>query len=287
MPIRERMTDSRDDQTSDVMPPPLPAVTPPLAVTPPPVPNAPLQFDTAEFAEAASMACSSCQRPITTAYFELNGATLCGGCRVIAAGETGTPLLRVLRAAMAGAGAAFAGGLLYFLVAYFLEMEIGLISIAVGFAVGVAVRWGSYGRGGAAYQAMAVALTYLAIVSSLMAVGLIQLVNSGEATATTATVTPAGNGAARHDAATAERISLAEASTVNPNNDESTDEPGALVSLVMLAGLMLALPFLGGFENILGIAIMAFGLWEAWKINKRPAITGPHTVAGSNAQAIS
>ena len=285
------MTDSRDDQTTDVMPPPLPAVTPPLAVTPPPVPNAPLQFDTAEFAGPARMACSSCQRPITTAYYELKGATLCGGCRVLAAGETGTPLLRVLRAALAGAGAAFAGGLLYFLVAYFLEMEIGLISIAVGFAVGVAVRWGSYGRGGAAYQAMAVALTYLAIVSSLMAVGLIQLVNSGEATATTATTataTPARSDAAGNDEATAERISLdADASTVSANNDESAGEPGALVGLVMLAGLMLALPFLGGFENILGIAIMAFGLWEAWKINKRPAITGPHTVSRSNAQAIS
>jgi hypothetical protein len=282
------MTDSRDDKTSDVMPPPLPAVTPPAAATLPPVPNTPLQFDTAEFAQPASMACSSCQQPITTAYYELNGATLCGACRLIAAGEKRTPLLRVLRAALAGAGAAFAGGLLYFVVAYFLEMEIGLISIAVGFAVGVAVRWGSDGRGGAVYQAMAVALTYLAIVSSLMAVGFIQLVNSGEATATTATATPAGNDAAGNDEATAERISFdADVSTVSANNEESADEPGALVSLVMLAGLMLALPFLGGFENILGIAIMAFGLWEAWKINKRPAITGPHTVARSNAQAIS
>ena len=261
---------------SDVVPPPLPVVEPP------PVPNAPLQFDTAEFAKPASMACSGCQQPITTAYFELNGATLCGSCRAMAAGEKGTPILRLLRAAVAGGAAAFAGGLLYFLVAYFLNMEIGLISIAVGFAVGVAVRWGSYGRGGAAYQAMAVGLTYLAIVSSLMAVGLIQVVTEGQSSESAAAATPATDDAA------AERISLtSDAPVANAPDEQNTEEAGALVSLAMLAGVMLALPFLGGFENIIGIAIIAFGLWEAWKINKRPAITGPHTVARSNTPAVS
>jgi len=268
------MTDSRDDKTSEVVPPPLPAVAPP------PVPAAPLQFDTAEFAQPASMACSGCQQPIATAYYELNGATLCGACRVIVAGEKGTPLLRVLRAAIAGGAAAFAGGLLYFLVAYFLEMEIGLISIAVGFAVGVAVKWGSYGRGGPVFQAMAVALTYLAIVSSLMAVGLIQVVK--ERTATETATAPAT------DEAAAERISLsADASVADAQDERNSQEAGSLVSLAMLAGVMLALPFLGGFQNIIGIAIIAFGLWEAWRINKRPAITGPHTVARSTAQAAS
>lgn len=278
------MTDSRDDKTPDVVPPPLPAVAPPpVPPVGPPMPQAPLQFDKAEFAQPASMACSNCQQPISTAYYELNGATLCGTCRGLAAGEKGTPLLRVLRAGSAGAAAAFAGGLLYFLVAYFLDMEIGLISIAVGFAVGVAVKWGSYGRGGAPYQAMAVGLTYLAIVSSLLAAGFIQLVSSGGATETTVTGSPAGA-----DDATAERVSLnADASTASATDEPSASDTGGLVGLVMLAGFMLALPFLGGFENILGIAIIAFGLWEAWKINKRPAITGPHTVARSDAQAVS
>ncbi|MEP7013614.1 MAG: hypothetical protein ABJC13_25105 [Acidobacteriota bacterium] len=41
--------------------------------------------------------------------------------------------------------------------------------------------------------------------------------------------------------------------------------------------LAAAVPFLAGFGNILGLAIIAFGLWEAWKLNKRPviAILGP------------
>jgi hypothetical protein len=57
-----------------------------------------------------------------------------------------------------------------------------------------------------------------------------------------------------------------------------------LVALVLMAVFIMALayaaPFLGGFENILGIAIIAFGLYEAWKLNRRetPVITGPHAV---------
>ena|SRR6185436_6322428 len=42
-----------------------------------------------------------------------------------------------------------------------------------------------------------------------------------------------------------------------------------------------AAPFLMGFENILGILIIAFGLWEAWKFNRRvdAVVTGPYSVA--------
>ena len=41
-----------------------------------------------------------------------------------------------------------------------------------------------------------------------------------------------------------------------------------------------AAPILAGFENIIGMLIIAFGLYEAWKLNKRSdlAITGPYTV---------
>ena len=44
-----------------------------------------------------------------------------------------------------------------------------------------------------------------------------------------------------------------------------------------------ALPFMGGFQNILGLLIIAFGVWQAWVLN-RPLIvevTGPHPIGGS------
>lgn len=50
-----------------------------------------------------------------------------------------------------------------------------------------------------------------------------------------------------------------------------------LGALVLLAA---ALPFLAGIENILGIVIIAVGLFEAWRINKRLvlAVAGPFEI---------
>ena len=46
----------------------------------------------------------------------------------------------------------------------------------------------------------------------------------------------------------------------------------------------MALPFLAGFENIIGIIIIGIGLWEAWKLNPRMQleITGPYRVAAAS-----
>lgn len=49
---------------------------------------------------------------------------------------------------------------------------------------------------------------------------------------------------------------------------------------VLAVPLALALPFLSGFKNLLGLLIIGFGLYEAWKINKRPKleISGPFEI---------
>jgi DNA-directed RNA polymerase subunit RPC12/RpoP len=46
-----------------------------------------------------------------------------------------------------------------------------------------------------------------------------------------------------------------------------------------------AAPFLMGFQNIVGMLIIAFGLWEAWKINKRSndVVSGPFSVTPAQA----
>jgi hypothetical protein len=274
------MTDTPNDKTSPVVPPPLPAgVSPSPAVEPPPVPGGSLQFDRAEFGQPAAMSCSSCQRSIDTEYYAVNGATVCATCHPAAAGGKGTSVSRALRAGLAGGVAAFAGGLLYFLIAYFTGYEIGLIAIAVGFAVGVAVRWGSYGRGGAFYQAMAMSLTYLAIVGSLMVAGIMQIGAESDATDTTTTAASVTTNAGTP-------VSLKSEASPSAEPGSSEDGEGFLFSLVMLIGLTLALPFLAGFENIIGIVIIGIGVYEAWKINRRPDITGPHPV-GTGITAVS
>src|SRR5205085_4370131 len=81
-------------------------------------------------------------------------------------GPGGSRFSRGLRATGLGLLAAAAGCLLYFAVAAITGREFGVVAIAVGLMVGEAVRRGSRGRGGWAYQTLAVALTYLAIVST-------------------------------------------------------------------------------------------------------------------------
>jgi hypothetical protein len=50
-------------------------------------------------------------------------------------------------------------------------------------------------------------------------------------------------------------------------------------SMLLLA---IAAPFLAGFENVIGILIIGFALWQAWQMNAfRPVvITGPYAVGG-------
>jgi hypothetical protein len=63
----------------------------------------------------------------------------------------------------------------------------------------------------------------------------------------------------------------------------SSDEPiGGFASkaLALFVAFTLALPFLAGLENLIGIFIIAIGLYEAWKVNRgvRFSVIGPFLV---------
>jgi hypothetical protein len=49
-----------------------------------------------------------------------------------------------------------------------------------------------------------------------------------------------------------------------------------LLALAFIVGLAFAAPFLAGAENVIGILIILFALYEAWKLNRRR----PFVVAG-------
>ena len=197
-----------------------------------------LQFERAEYAQpvAARVVCASCSQEVVQSYYELAGSILCSGCR-----ETRDQVLsglgagRFFRALLAGLVAGAAGAAVWYGVRALTDYEIGLISIAIGYAVGKAVHWGSRGKGGWLYQLLAVFLTYSAIVATYVPL----------------IVESAAEGA----------------------------KP-TLALYIVASIFSYAAPFLAGFENIIGLLIIAFGLWEAWKFNKRvdAAITGPYTV---------
>jgi hypothetical protein len=60
-----------------------------------------------------------------------------------------------------------------------------------------------------------------------------------------------------------------------------TNLPG--MSLFEQIGYAVAAPFLQGASNLLGLLIIGFALWEAWKLNKEVAvvITGPHRISSA------
>jgi hypothetical protein len=237
-----------------------------------------LQFDRAQFDNSVPQrVCSGCARPLVASYFSINGNAVCEACcdRVRNQGAGGSPVSRVLKAIGAGAGAALGGAILYYAILALTGYEFGLIAIVVGVAVGRAVRWGSSGRGGWAYQTIAVVLTYLSIVSAYVPVivGEVAKQSKEEASAsTTRSATPADSAAPVQ----------ASARTTTPPPPPSLGGFG--LALVMFALLIIAIPFLGGFSNIIGLVIIGIGLYEAWKVNRRVPldITGPHSLASSS-----
>jgi len=140
----------------------------------PPTSPGTLQFETAEPATpqaVAAKACTVCKTPIQSVYHMANGQVICTGCRIGLEGggrvDEG-PVVRVARAALFGGGAALAGSVVYWAVLAATDTNFALLAILVGFMVGRAVHVGSRGRGGLGYQAMAVGLTYLSIVTSFI-----------------------------------------------------------------------------------------------------------------------
>lgn len=243
-----------------------------------------LQFERAESSEdgtpAPTVACVACETSLTT-YFEVNGRIACERCRdALAAARRAPHAGPMLRATGLGLFAAIAGSLIYYGVAELTGYELGLISIVVGLLVGVAVRKGSRMRGGWRYQALAMFLTYAAIASTYVPRVLEALQEQRvQSVAPTQTATAPTSSAAAGQAPS-ERA--ASAGTAPGGGSGSTGVSG--VELLGAVGLLivftLALPFLAGIDNIMGLVLIAIGLYEAWKVNKAPPfnVSGPYLV---------
>ena len=62
--------------------------------------------------------------------------------------------------------------------------------------------------------------------------------------------------------------------------EEEISAGQAMAALALFSLFVLAIPFLGGLQNILGILIIGFGLYQAWRINQHQPqlIEGPFQV---------
>ena len=258
-----------------------------------PTPSGDLQFDKAESTPGqeapAAAACASCKRPLTSTYYQVNGSPSCERCKTQLQYDqmSGSAVGNIFRAGTFGFLAALAGGALWYAVRATTGYEVGLIAIVVGVMVGTAVRAGCRRRGGIGYQLLAVALTYFGIcvqyvpdiVKAIREQQPASQVSAANATSPGATAVPG--------AVTVSTVTAATQAEAAP-----AAGPSLGVSMLLAAGFLLAFamaaPFLGGFENVIGILIIGFALWEAWKLNRRVplAIEGPFRLAPAPPAAV-
>jgi len=275
-----------------------------------PKPDETLSFDRADnpFARdtsadaAAPVACDQCREPIALAYFEANGRVLCAKCKHVVEhawnGGDSTRTGRLMRATLFGLAGGIVGGAVWFAIAAYFNVELGLIAIAVGFLVGQGVRRGASGRSGRRYQVLAALLTYAAISGSytaMFAKGIAEEAGKGQATADSTTIAarPAPavttTGDSLSDSTVAGIVATIDAAgrtdSTAPRSapaDSAAQQVAAPIAVALGIIFALTLPILANVMDmpggLIGLAIIFFALQQAWALNAAAplVITGPH-----------
>jgi hypothetical protein len=200
-----------------------------------------LQFDKAVFSNKAGIGpCVNCGARILSTYWHANGQPVCQNCATKLQNAQKAPSHSLLlRGAVYAFGAAIACSIAYASILIVTNYELALISIAVGWLIGKAARQGTGGLGGRPVQIVAVAATYIAISSSLF----FQVLY-----------------------------------TLFKEDREASHWTGYPLLLLYSFGR----PFLElreGLGAILGIAILFFGLQQAWQQTGNATVTlaGPYS----------
>ena len=186
---------------------------------------------------------------------------------------------------MLGSLAAIVGAILYYAVGRLTNINFSLVAIVVGFLVGKAVRKGTGNRGGLLYQFLALFLTYSSIAAMNLPLLIEELVNEEQQKEAVQVANEKAGPAAKADADAADGEANANAKApapdaeVKPDPDAPTMSMGQLVLALLL--LTYSLPVFMAIASPISGLIYAFGLWEAWRLNKgiRLVFNGPYRLA--------
>jgi hypothetical protein len=227
-----------------------------------------LSFDRATYAKdaGAGASCTNCKGPLGESYWRWQRNVVCAGCRdglerTLAESQSSA---RLFKAILLGGATALGCGAAYAVVTAATNMRFALATIGIAFVVARVVRHASGGIGGARFQVVAVALTYVAAT-----MGYIPEIWTGLTEGSHAKV------GAEHRQPSAE-VAAADPAPDAPKGRLSTMQ--LLSALGILTGIMLAAPFLAFTHSPLGLLIVVFGLWEAWKLSRGPPLRleGPY-----------
>lgn len=260
-------------------------------------PNPAPQFSIAEFGNATNAdICKMCQKPITATYYRANGAMVCDSCADrVRPGRPQDSHAAFVKAVLFGLGGFVAGLVAYAGFSILTGIQIGYLSLAVGWMVGKAMMIGSGNIGGRRYQIAAVVLTYAAVSMAAIPIALLYHPQAGQ------TQTTNQSGAHANDSTPANQ-------DAQTQNAQSNEEPGAktgdgtshpsggatlLIALGKLALIGLASPFLEvgeGVAGLIGLVILFVGMQFAWKMTASKAtisVEGPYQVSASAATGAS
>jgi hypothetical protein len=244
-----------------------------------------LQFQKAEYTGSTKTQCALCRGGIEGTYFHLNGQVICPACAAIArSGQQRPNHTWVLRGLLYGSGMAILCSIGYAIFTMATNMEMALISIAIGYLVGRAVRAGSHGLGGRRCQILAVMLTYFAII-----MGYLPPAIKGMREATRLAAAKRASVKASQPNATA-AAAQSDSAPVMPHRARIAPPVRWLLAaaLVAFGFLLVAVTaplavLASGFGGIVSVLILFLGLQRAWKETARDSrvLMGPYEVEGA------
>lgn len=230
------------------------------------------QFATAEYASSGSDRCKSCNQPLTSSYFRVNGALACPTCvenlRAQLPKDTHSAFVRGM---LFGIGGAILGMILYSAFGIITGIEIGYLALAVGFLVGKAIRMGSGNIGGRRYQIAAAVLTYAAVSFSAIPIGIYEYskdLKSKGSQIEVVTPAPESSGSAS-SSSTSEPP---EAEAVEKDSASSKGAGGLILTLLFYGFASPILELQNPINGLLGLVILVVGIRYAWSQTGAPKV---------------
>jgi hypothetical protein len=232
------------------------------------------QFGKAEYSASQTGRCGICQQPLGSSYYRVKQAIACEPCALRAKSEMPSD------SHSAFAGAVFCGivGAVLGLIAYSLftietGIEIGFVSLAVGYLVGKAMKLGSKGSGGRRYQIVAVLLTYAAVSLSAIPIGIAQYAKEKRVQQSAQVSSPPSS-------SSPDATSAPDQSAEAPNSSAGTRSLSSVIGSLLVLGLVS--PFLelqqDPTNGAIGLLILFVGMRFAWRLTagtELSAILGP------------
>jgi len=245
------------------------------------------QFGTAEYApKPGTDVCKSCNQTITGQYYRVNGSLACAHCTEQLKNQIPKDNHAVFVRGLAfGIGGAILGLILYSTFSIVTGLEIGYVSLAVGWLIAKAIRMGSKGIGGRRYQIAAALLTYGAVSMAALPIYFFQINKEKTAKPPQTQTAPSAKPA---PAPSSPNSAASDADTAS--QPSSAGKPG--INLAKALGLLvlvgLASPFLelqNPFNGALGLLILFIGINIAWRLTAGPKIEilGPFAASTSPA----